>query len=145
MAITILDYEPRRAFTLVAAAGGVTAGDIVNVGAAGTAAKANADDTDPSGNGNARQPVGMAAHSAAAGERVLVLPGCTIQDDSDPWSSLSYDRRLYLGAQGLIVVASLVADDDIAVVIGRALTDGIATIDIHPLPIVAGGGVPVYG
>lgn len=134
MAITILDYERRRAFTLIADATGVAAGDVVGVDGTGKATKAN-------GPAAAKQPVGVAAHAASSGERVLVLPSCTIRDTAPPVAWAVGDR-LYLGAAGTITPTQPGADNDIVVVLGTAITTSIVTIDIQPVPFAVVNGAP---
>ena len=136
MAISILDYERRRAFTLIADATGVAAGDVVGVDGSGQATKAN-------GPTAAKQPIGIAAHAASSGERVLILPACSIYDDAQtpPWLA-GVGARLYLGATGTITLTQPGADNDIVVVLGTAISASKAVIDIQPVPFAVVNGAP---
>lgn len=126
----VLDYDPTFAFTgVVDVTGGVAAGKLLGlVGSTVVLA-------DPVAAAGVVQAVGIAAHAAADGERVLVLPVCTVYDDG--YGGLQ-GEVLYAAAGGAYSITKLSGTGDLVQVVGYgSMQDKVIKLAIQPTPLVA--------
>lgn len=125
----VLNYDATAAFTaLVGAAGNITQGKLVGLDASGEAVVANA-----ATGATLVQALGIAGHTANVGERLLILPACTIYDSA---TSIVQGNLLYAGAAGAYVNPGLNTAGDLYQLVGYACPqDKLLKINIQPSPI----------
>lgn len=122
----VIRYDSSMAFTAIASAA-IAAGNLVALDTAnGTAKLATA-------TGGGEQAVGIAAHAAVADGRLLILPACTVYDNSKTGLR---GRPLYLVATGGYSETPLTGIADLRQLIGYGRTQNkVIEIAILPTPL----------